>query len=95
MSGEGDDPEACGKQRTRRARQYQRATWQCQTAVRKRETIPLMREEGTTPMDSTLAKFCNSPIRFADNASSEDVIAATKHFGRQAKAALELGSKII
>jgi hypothetical protein len=61
----------------------------------KRETIPLMREEGTTPMDSTLAKYCNSPIRFEEGASKEDVIEATKHFGRQVKKALELGQKMI
>jgi hypothetical protein len=61
----------------------------------KRETIPLMRETGTTPMDSTLAKFCNSPIRFEEGASKEDVIEATRNFGRQVKKALELGQKMI
>jgi hypothetical protein len=61
----------------------------------KRETIPLMRETGTTPMDSTLAKFCNSPIRFEEGASQEDVIEATRNFGRQVKKALELGQKMI
>jgi hypothetical protein len=61
----------------------------------KRETIPLMREEGTTPMNSTLAKFCNNPIRFETNAPREDVIDAAKNFGRQVKTALELGGKMI
>jgi len=60
----------------------------------KRETIPLMREEGTTPLNSTLAKFANNPIRFDEGASTEDVIAAAKHFGRQVKTALELGKKM-
>ena len=54
-----------------------------------------MRETGTTPMDSTLAKYCNSPIPFEEGASPEDVIEATKNFGRQVKKALELGQKMI
>lgn len=61
----------------------------------KRETIPLMRETGTTPLDSTLAKMCNSPPRFLETATKEDVIAATKHFARQVKKAMELGQKMI
>lgn len=61
----------------------------------KRETIPLMRETGTTPMDSTLAKLCNNPLRFGQDATKEDVIEAAKNFGRQVKTALELGKKII
>jgi hypothetical protein len=54
-----------------------------------------MRETGTTPMDSTLAKFCSSPIRFEEGASREDVIEATRNFGRQVKKALELEQKMI
>lgn len=61
----------------------------------KRETIPLMREAGNAPGNATLAKFCNSPPKFADDASPEDVVAAAKHFGRQVKTAIELGRKII
>lgn len=61
----------------------------------KLETIPLMREEGDTPKNSTLARFCNSPIRLADNAPPEEVIAAAKNFGKQVKKAYELGQKII
>jgi hypothetical protein len=61
----------------------------------KRETIPLMREAGATPLDATLAKMCNSPPRFLEDATKQDVIAATKHFGRQVKKAMELGQKMI
>lgn len=60
-----------------------------------RETIPLMREQGTTPLNATLAKLCNNPPKFADDAPQEDVVEAIKHFGRQVKQALELGKKII
>lgn len=61
----------------------------------KRETIPLMRDAGTTPTDATLAKFCNSPPRMPDDASAQDVIDGAKNFGRQVKTAIELGRKII
>jgi len=61
----------------------------------KREIIPLMTETGTTPMDSSLGKFANHPIKFEQGASQEDVIAATKNFGRQVKQAIELGKKIV
>lgn len=61
----------------------------------KRETIPLMREEGATPLEATLAKMCNSPPRFLETATKEEVIAATKRFGKQVKKAMELGQKMI
>lgn len=61
----------------------------------KRETVPLMNNAGSTPMNSTLSKLCNTPIKFGEDASREDVIAAAKHFGRQVKTAIELGRKII
>lgn len=60
-----------------------------------RDTVPLMREAGSSPLDSTLARFANSPVRFPEDASAADVKAGCKQFALQVKTAMDLGKKII
>ena len=52
--------------------------------------VPISKETGTGPYDSSLGKMGNNPVKLADDASADDVKRAVKHFLTQVKSALEV-----
>lgn len=56
----------------------------------KRRTLPLLAQQGDTPLNADLARMANNPPRFPGGTDEQTVIAATKHFIAQVKEAVAI-----
>ncbi|MCF6233085.1 MAG: hypothetical protein L3J36_08320 [Rhodobacteraceae bacterium] len=62
--------------------------------VAKEGAVPITKETGHDPFDSSLGKMGNNPVRLHDDADPDEVKAAIKHFLMQVKEAMEVRKRI-
>lgn len=58
-----------------------------QVTMIKAQCVPISKQTGGSPYDSSLGKMGNNPVELPDDASADDVKRAVKHFVGQVKAA--------